>query len=63
VLREQDKVVAQGAVADLMTRLDLPLARYANAASILEGSISTHDPHLSSDMDWHARRLQRRSPR
>jgi molybdate transport system ATP-binding protein len=43
VLLEQGSVVAQGAAADLMTRLDLPLAGYDDAASILEGSVSTHD--------------------
>lgn len=43
VLLEQGRVVAQGAAADLMTRLDLPLAGYDDAASILEGCVSTHD--------------------
>jgi molybdate transport system ATP-binding protein len=43
VLLEQGRVVAQGAAADMMTRLDLPLAVYDDAASILEGYVSTHD--------------------
>jgi molybdate transport system ATP-binding protein len=43
VLLEQGRVVAQGAAANLMTRLDLPLAGYDDAASILEGHVSTHD--------------------
>lgn len=43
VLMEQGSAVATGSAADLMTRLDLPLAGYDNAASILEGSVSTHD--------------------
>ena len=43
VLLEHGKVVASGAATDLLTRLDLPLASYDDAASILEGSISVHD--------------------
>jgi len=43
ILLEQGSVVAQGTAADLMTRLDLPLAGYDDAASILEGHVSTHD--------------------
>lgn len=43
VLLEHGSVIAQGAAADLMTRLDLPLASYDDAASILEGYVSTHD--------------------
>ncbi len=43
VLLEDGKVVAQGAASDLMTRLDLPLANYDNAVSILEGYVSSHD--------------------
>jgi len=43
VLLEQGRVIAQGAAADLLTRLDLPPARYGDAASILEGYVSAHD--------------------
>ena len=43
ILLEQGRVVAQGPAADLLTRLDLPLAGYEDAASILEGCVSTHD--------------------
>lgn len=49
VLLDQGKVVAYGAAANMMTRLDLPPACVADATSILEGSISAHDPtyHLT----------------
>jgi molybdate transport system ATP-binding protein len=49
VLLDQGKVVAYGEASSMMTRLDLSLARYADATSILEGSISAHDPtyHLT----------------
>ena len=50
VLLEQGKVIATGSAADLMTRLDLPLAAYDDATSILEGSVSTHD--LSYHLTW-----------
>jgi molybdate transport system ATP-binding protein len=43
VLLEQGKVIAQGAAADLLTRLDLPMARYSDAVSTLEGHVSAHD--------------------
>ncbi len=43
VLLEQGKVIAQGAAADLLTRLDLPVAGYDGAASILKGYVSAHD--------------------
>ncbi len=49
ILLEDGKVVAQGSAADLLTRLDLPLAGHDAAASILEGNVSSHDPtyHLT----------------
>jgi molybdate transport system ATP-binding protein len=43
VLLEQGRVVAEGAAASLLTRLDLPLAGYDDAASLLEGRVSDHD--------------------
>jgi molybdate transport system ATP-binding protein len=43
VLMEQGRVVAQGDAANLLTRLDLPLAGYDDAASLLEGVVSAHD--------------------
>ena len=43
VLLEHGKVVAEGEAASLLTRLDLPLASYDDAASLLEGVVSSHD--------------------
>ncbi len=43
ILLVDGKVAALGATAKLLTRLDLPLAAYDDAASILEGIISAHD--------------------
>jgi molybdate transport system ATP-binding protein len=43
ILLNAGKVVARGAAASLLTRLDLPLAGYEAAASILEGHVSAHD--------------------
>lgn len=43
ILLDKGKVAAQGPAAKLLTRLDLPLASYDDAASILEGVISAHD--------------------
>lgn len=43
ILLDQGKVIAQGSAASLLTRLDLPLASYTDAASIIEGTISAHD--------------------
>jgi molybdate transport system ATP-binding protein len=43
VVMERGRVVASGAAADLLTRLDLPLANYDDATAILEGTVSVHD--------------------
>lgn len=43
ILLEQGRVMAQGKAADLLTRLDLPIAGYDDAASRLEGTIASHD--------------------
>ncbi len=43
VILDQGKVIAQGQTANLLTRLDLPLAGYDDAASLLEGLVSSHD--------------------
>lgn len=43
VFLEQGKVKAIGAAADLLTRLDLPVAGYDEAAAMLEGAVSSHD--------------------
>lgn len=50
LMLDHGKVVATGVATDLLTRLDLPLASYDDAASILEGSISAHD--LSYHLTW-----------
>ncbi len=43
VLIEEGRVAAQGETADMLTRLDLPLASYDTAAALLEGYVSSHD--------------------
>jgi len=43
VLLEQGRVIAEGDAASLLTRLDLPLARYDDAAALLQGVVSYHD--------------------
>jgi molybdate transport system ATP-binding protein len=50
VLLEQGKVIDTGSAADLMTRLDLPLAVDDDATSILVGTVSTHD--LTYHLTW-----------
>ena len=43
VLLEAGRVRASGEAADLMTRLDLPLARFDSAAAFLDGQVAGHD--------------------
>ena len=43
VFMEHGKVTACGTAADLLTRLDLPMAGFNEAAAILEGKVSCHD--------------------
>ncbi len=43
VLLEAGKVRASGEAADLMTRLDLPLARFDSASAFLDGQVAGHD--------------------
>jgi molybdate transport system ATP-binding protein len=43
VVLEQGRVIAEGEAAPLLTRLDLPLSGYDDAAALLEGSVSSHD--------------------
>jgi molybdate transport system ATP-binding protein len=43
VLMEAGRVRASGAAADLMTRLDLPLARFDSASAFLDGQVAGHD--------------------
>ena len=43
VFLDKGHVKAYGEAADLLTRLDLPVAGYDEAAAMLEGKVSTHD--------------------
>jgi molybdate transport system ATP-binding protein len=43
VLMEAGRVRASGEAADLMTRLDLPLARFDSASAFLDGQVAGHD--------------------
>jgi molybdate transport system ATP-binding protein len=43
VLLEKCQVIAEGPAANLLTQLDLPIASYDDASSLLEGVISAHD--------------------
>jgi len=43
VLLEAGRVQAVGPAPELMTRLDLPLARFDTASSVLEGQVAGHD--------------------
>src|SRR5690606_5116207 len=45
VLMEQGSVRAVGTPAELMTRLDLPLARDEQAESVIECVVASHDGH------------------
>jgi len=49
VLLDKGKLLAQGKASKLLTRLDLPLAEFDDAAAILDGFVSAHDDtyHLS----------------
>lgn len=50
VYLESGSVKAFGNAAELMTRLDLPIAGFDDAASILEGTVSAHD--ASYHLTW-----------
>ncbi|MCU7907091.1 MAG: molybdenum ABC transporter ATP-binding protein [Candidatus Thiodiazotropha sp. (ex Epidulcina cf. delphinae)] len=43
VILEQGKVLATGPAGDLLTRLDLPMAIFDDAAATLVGTVSAHD--------------------
>ncbi len=49
VLLKQGRVLADGPTAELMTRLDLPIAQDREAESIIETQLASHEPeyHLS----------------
>ena len=50
VYLENGRVSACGDTADLLTNLNLPMANYNEASSILDGYVSTHDP--SYQLTW-----------
>ncbi|MEJ2693352.1 MAG: molybdenum ABC transporter ATP-binding protein [Candidatus Thiodiazotropha sp.] len=50
VVLEGGKVIAEGEAASLLTRLDLPLSGYDDAAALLEGFVSSHD--TSFHLTW-----------
>ena len=51
VLLDAGRVVASGALAELSTRLDLPLAQALDAEAVIEARVAAHD------MDFHLTRL------
>ena len=44
VYLDSGKIRASGTIADMLTRLDLPLSHGENAESIIEATVSSHDP-------------------
>lgn len=46
VLMEQGRVEGSGPVAEMMTRLDLPLAHGDEAAALIEATVVEHDPQF-----------------
>ncbi len=50
VLLDAGRVVACGAAADLLTRLDLPLARFENATAVVQGQVAHYDPDYA--LNW-----------
>jgi molybdate transport system ATP-binding protein len=64
VLLDAGRVQAHGLASELMTRLDLPLARFDNAAAFLDGQIAAHDDsfHLTHvDVDGNRLTIPRAS--
>ncbi|MCK5359695.1 MAG: molybdenum ABC transporter ATP-binding protein [Gammaproteobacteria bacterium] len=47
VLLDKGKVIAFGATAEMLTRLDLPLARGADAEALIEAVVAGHDDEYS----------------
>lgn len=45
VLMEQGKVVASGAIGEMMVRLDLPLAHSDEASAVIDAMVAQHDDH------------------
>jgi molybdate transport system ATP-binding protein len=52
VLMQNGRVVAQGALADMLARLDLPTAHGESAGVVLDATVAERDAH------WHLARLQ-----
>ncbi len=50
VILDHGRVIAEGSAASLLTRLDLPLASYDDAAALLDGFVSSHD--YSYHLTW-----------
>ncbi len=50
VLLDAGRVVASGSAADLLTRLDLPLARFEGATAVVQGRVAEYDPHYA--LSW-----------
>lgn len=46
VLLNEGQVSASGAVADMLTRFDLPLAHAADAETLIEATVAEHDDHF-----------------
>jgi molybdate transport system ATP-binding protein len=44
ILLDAGRVLAEGKIASLMTRLDLPLAQSNNAEALIEATVAGHDP-------------------
>ena len=44
---EQGSILAQGTVKEVVARLDLPLAHRANASSVIEGEVDSHDSQFN----------------
>lgn len=47
VLLEKGKVAASGSIGEMLTRLDLPLARGENAEALIEAVVAGHDEEFS----------------
>lgn len=46
VLVDQGKIIAQGPIEQVLTRLDLPIAREDGAAAVVEAEVIEHDYHF-----------------
>lgn len=46
VLLDQGRIIAEGAIDEMLTRLDLPLAHGDEAEALIEATIAEHDEHF-----------------